>query len=248
MGSLLGVEQDLMTPVCDTDKLFYCVGARTAIGIQPADSGERFVEGRVGLHHLCLRARSREDIDRLHDLLREIGAAIIHELLPKATTIGVLLDPTFSSVDMQLAELQTAARATGHELRVLNVSTDAEIDEAFSILVKTRAGGLVVGGNPFLNGKRNKLIALAASETIPAIYEARESTIAGGLMSYGPSITDVYRRLGVYAGRILKGEKPSDLPVLQPTKFELLINLKTARALGLEVPPRLLARADEVIE
>jgi len=173
---------------------------------------------------------------------------LLNELVPKAATIGVLLDPTFSSVGMQLAEAQTAARATGRELRVLNVSTDAEIDEAFSILVETRAGGLVVGGNPFLNGKRNKLIALAARETIPAIYEARESTIAGGLMSYGPSITDVYRRLGVYAGRILKGEKPSDLPVLQPTKFELLINLKTAQALGLTLPPTLLARADEVIE
>ena len=149
---------------------------------------------------------------------------------------------------MQLSEVQTAARATGHELRVLNVSTDAEIDEAFSILVKTRVGGLVVGGNPFLNGKRNKLIGLAAREAIPAIYEARESTIAGGLMSYGPSITDVYRQLGIYAGRILKGEKPSDSPGLQPPKFELLINLKTAKALGLEVPPSLLARADEVIE
>jgi putative ABC transport system substrate-binding protein len=173
---------------------------------------------------------------------------LLHELVRKATTIGVLLDPTFSSVDMQLSEVQTAARATGHELRVLNVSTDAEIDEAFSILVKTRVGGLVVGGNPFLNGKRNKLIGLAAREAIPAIYEARESTIAGGLMSYGPSITDVYRQLGVYAGRILKGEKPSDLPGLQPAKFELLINLKTAKALGLEVPPSLLALADEVIE
>ena len=173
---------------------------------------------------------------------------LLHELVPKATTIGVLLDPTFSSVDMQLSEVQTAARATGHELRVLKVSTDADIDEAFSILVKTRVGALVVGGNPFLNGKRNKLIGLAAREAIPAIYEARKSTIAGGLMSYGPSITDVYRQLGVYAGRILKGEKPSDLPVLQPTKFELLINLKTAKTLGITVPPTLLARADEVIE
>jgi ABC-type uncharacterized transport system substrate-binding protein len=173
---------------------------------------------------------------------------LLHELVPKATTIGVLLDPTFSSFDMQLSEVQTAARATGRELRVLNVSTDADIDEAFSILVKIRAGGLVVGGNPFLNGKRNKLIALAAREAIPAIYEAQESTIAGGLMNYGPSITDVYRLLGVYSGRILKGEKPSDLPVLQPVKFDLLINLRTAKVLGLSVPPTLLARADEVIE
>jgi putative ABC transport system substrate-binding protein len=173
---------------------------------------------------------------------------LLHELVPKAATFGVLLDPTFSSVDMQLSEVRTAARATGHELRVLSVSTDADIDEAFSILVKIRAGGLVAGGNPFLNGKRDKLIALAAREAIPTIYEAREATIAGGLMNYGPSITDVYRQLGIYTGRILKGEKPSDLPVLQPAKFDLLINLRTAKALGLEVPPSLLARADEVIE
>ena len=173
---------------------------------------------------------------------------LLHELVPKAATIGVLLDPTFSSVDLQSLEVHTAARATGHEIRVLNVSTDGDIDEAFSNLVEIRAGGLVVSGNPFLNSKRDKLIALAARDAIPTIYEPRESTIAGGLMNYGPSITDVYRQLGVYTGRILKGEKPANLPVLQPTKFDLLINLKTAKALGIEVPPTLLARADEVID
>jgi len=173
---------------------------------------------------------------------------LLHELVPKATTIGVLLDPTFSSVDLQLSEVQTAARATGHELRVLSVSSDADIDAAFSTLVEIHAGGLVVGGNPFLNSRRNKLIALAARHAIPAVYEPRESSIAGGLMNYGPSITDVYRQVGVYTGRILKGEKPADLPVLQPTKFELIINLRTAKVLGLDVPPTLLARADEVIE
>jgi putative ABC transport system substrate-binding protein len=125
---------------------------------------------------------------------------LLHELLPKATTIGVFLDPTFSSVDLQLSEVQTAARATGHEIRVLNVSTDADIDEAFSTLVEIRAGGLVVSGNPFLNSKRNKLITLAARDAIPAVYEPRESTMAGGLMNYGPSITDVYRQLGLYTG------------------------------------------------
>jgi putative ABC transport system substrate-binding protein len=173
---------------------------------------------------------------------------LLHELVPKATTIGVLLDPSFSGADFQLSEVQRAARTTGHQLHVLNVSTEADIDEAFSTLVQIRAGGLVVSGNPFLNSKRNKLIPLAARHAIPAIYEPRESTTAGGLMNYGPSITEVYRQLGVYTGRILKGEKPAELPVLQPIKFDLLINLRTAKTLGLTVPPTLLARADEVIE
>ena len=173
---------------------------------------------------------------------------LLHELVLNATTIAVLLDPSFSGADFQLSEVQNAARTTGHQLRVLNVSTEADIDEAFATLVQIRARGLVVSGNPFLNSKRNKLIALAARHAIPAIYEPRESTRAGGLMNYGPSITEVYRQLGVYTGRILKGEKPADLPVLQPTKFELLINLNTARALGLAIPPGVLAIADEVIE
>jgi putative tryptophan/tyrosine transport system substrate-binding protein len=173
---------------------------------------------------------------------------LLHELVPREATIGVLLDPTFSLVNLQLSEVQRAARTTERQLRVLKVSTDPDIDEAFSTLVQVHAGGVVVSGNPFLNSKRNKIIALAARNAIPAIYEPRESTTAGGLMNYGPSITDVYRQLGVYTGRVLKGEKPADLPVLQPTKFDLLINLKTARTLGLEVPPTLFARADEVIE
>ena len=173
---------------------------------------------------------------------------LLHELVLNATIIAVLLDPSFSGADFQLSEVQNAARTTGHQLRVLNVSTEADIDEAFSTLVQIRARGLVVSGNPFLNSKRNKLIALTARHAIPAIYEPRESTTAGGLMNYGPSITEVYRQLGVYTGRILKGEKPADLPVLQPTKFELLINLRTAKTLGLTVPPTLIALADEVIE
>jgi len=173
---------------------------------------------------------------------------LLHELVLNATTIAVLIDPSFSGADFQLSEVQKAARTTGHQLRVLNVSTEADIDEAFSTLVQIRARGLVVSGNPFLNSKRNKLIALAARHAIPAIYEPRESTTAGGLMNYGPSITEVYRQLGVYTGRVLRGEKPADLPVLQPVKFDLLINLRTAQTLGLTVPPTLLARADEVIE
>jgi putative tryptophan/tyrosine transport system substrate-binding protein len=173
---------------------------------------------------------------------------LLRELVPKAALIAVFLDPTFGVADIQLHEVEAAARAIGQQIRILNVSTDSEIETAFASVTEMRANALAVVGNPFLNSRRNQLVALAARHAIPAIYELREFAAAGGLMSYGPSITDVYRQVGVYTGRILQGEKPADLPVLQPTKFELVINLKTAKTLGLEVPPALLARADEVIE
>jgi putative ABC transport system substrate-binding protein len=173
---------------------------------------------------------------------------LLRELVPNAALIGVFLDPKFAGADIQLREVEAAARAIGQQIRILNISTDTEIEIGFAAVIEARANALAVVGTPFLNSRRNQLVALAARHAIPAIYSLREFAIAGGLMSYGPSITDVYRQVGVYTGRILLGEKPSDLPVLQPVKFELVINLKTAKALGLEVPPTLLARADEVIE
>ena len=174
--------------------------------------------------------------------------ALLHELIPKAALVGVLVDPNFAGTEVQLTELQAAARATGQQVRILNASTENEIDMAFASVSRMPVEVLLVAGNPFFNSRRNQIIALAARNAIPTMSGVREFAEGGLLMSYAPSITDIYRQVGVYAGRILKGEKPADLPVIQPSKFELVINLKTARTLGLTVPLTLQVAADEVIE
>jgi putative tryptophan/tyrosine transport system substrate-binding protein len=173
---------------------------------------------------------------------------LLRELLPKADTVAVLINPTFVSADTQLKDIREGALRAGVRLVVLNASADGDFDAAFATLLDTRASALVVGSDPFLNSRREQVVALTARYRIPAIYEWREFAEAGGLMSYGTSLNDMYRQVGVYTARILKGEKPADLPVMQPTKFELVINLKTAKALSLDISPNLLARADEVIE
>jgi putative tryptophan/tyrosine transport system substrate-binding protein len=173
---------------------------------------------------------------------------LVSELVPQAGVIALLVDPNSSGAERMMRDVQEAARAKGVLLHVLRASTESEIDAAFATLVQVQAGALVVGADPFFNSRREQLVALAARHAVPAIYELRESVVAGGLISYGTSVTAVFRQLGIYAGRILKGAKPADLPVQQPTTFELVVNLKTAKTLGLTVPQMILAGADEVIE
>jgi putative tryptophan/tyrosine transport system substrate-binding protein len=173
---------------------------------------------------------------------------MLHELVPQATTIGFLLNPNLPQSPSQIADVQEAARTLNLQVHILPASTDQEIESAFDSVARQRIQALAVGADPFFDTRREKLVALAARHAVPAMYHFREFAATGGLVSYGISASDAYRQVGVYTGRVLKGVKPADLPVVQSIKFELVINLKTAKALGLTVPPTLLAIADEVIE
>jgi putative ABC transport system substrate-binding protein len=174
---------------------------------------------------------------------------LLHELIPAATIIAVLVNPNnATALETQTRDLQAAARDLGLQLHVLQASTDRDFDTVFTTLVQLRAGGLAIGGDALLNSRSEQLAALALRHAVPAIHQPREFAAAGGLMSYGSSNTDAIRQAGIYTGKILKGAKPADLPVMQAVKVELVINLKTAKALGLAVPLALLTRADEVIE
>jgi putative ABC transport system substrate-binding protein len=162
--------------------------------------------------------------------------------------IAALVNPNSPNIETQLKDLKEAARAVGQQIHILQGSSARELDTAFETLPQLRAGALLICSDVFFNSRRDHIVALAARYAIPAIYEWREFAAAGGLMSYGTNLAEGYRQVGIYSGRILKGDKPADLPVMQSIKFEFMINLKTAKALGLDIPPSLLARADEVIE
>jgi putative tryptophan/tyrosine transport system substrate-binding protein len=173
---------------------------------------------------------------------------LLHEVVPTATTMAALVNPTNPNADIWFTGLQGAARTLGLELNVLTASTERDIDKVFAALIPLRVGGLVIVNDVFLITRQEQLTALALHHRVPTIFQTRASVVAGGLMSYGGSIKETYRLAGLYTGRILRGEKPADLPVVQSSKFELVINLSTARMLGLTVPQTLLVAADEVIE
>jgi len=173
---------------------------------------------------------------------------LLHEMVPKADIIGVLVNPNYAAFESQLRDVQDAGAHLGIRLVIVRANTQSEFDTAFSTVVSQRAGAMLVCASPFFNSRRQQLVVLASSHALPAIFEWRDFAAAGGLMSYGTSLNNAYRQVGVYAGRILKGEKVSDLPVVQSTKFEFVINLSTAKALHIDVPPTLSARADEIIE
>jgi putative ABC transport system substrate-binding protein len=188
-------------------------------------------------------------INIMTDLLEAKRLGLLHDLVPEATTVGFLWNPRFASAaENQVPDAQEAARALGLTLRPLPVSTADDIDAAFDTIRVERILAVAVSADPFLDMSRNRIIALAARHSVPAMYQFREHAVAGGLMSYGIDLDEVYRQAGLYAGRILKGEKPADLPVLQPTKFQFVINLRAAKALGVKISDNVLSLADEVIE
>jgi putative ABC transport system substrate-binding protein len=184
-----------------------------------------------------------------HRGLSETGyLELLTELVPQARVIALLVNPDDPRTGGLSGDMREAARTKGVQLPILKAGTEGEIDAAFTTLVQLPAAALVVSPDPLFSSRRDQLVALASRHTVPAIYPWREVTAAGGLISYGPNAPALYRQAGIYAGRILKGEKPADLPVQRPTTFELVVNLNTAKTLGLTVPPSILARADEVIE
>jgi ABC-type uncharacterized transport system substrate-binding protein len=240
------VHRQVAVIVTNSPGMLAAKAATTTIPIVFTTSGDPVELGFVA--SLARPGRNITGVTQLNVEVAPKRLELMHELVPTATIMAVLVNPAYPSAEIQSRGMQAAARTLGVQLHILRASNERDIDDAFATLAQLRAGAFVISSDPFFNSRAEQFAALALRHAVPTIFQYREFAAAGGLMSYGGSIIDSYRQAGVYTGRILKGEKPADLPVQQSTKVELIINLKTAKALGLEVPRTLIARADEVIE
>jgi putative ABC transport system substrate-binding protein len=245
-ADLVGRKVDLILTSGGTPSAQAAKTATSTIPIVFATGGDAVGDGLV-----TSLARPGGNVTGLTFLTAELDPKrieLLSELVPEARVIALLVNPDNPQSERIVKDVQEAARTRGVQLRILKAASEGEIDAAFTVLAELRAGALVIGSDPFFFSRRDQLVALASHNTVATIYQLREFVEAGGLISYGASVAAVYRQAGIYAAKILKGAKPADLPVEQPIKFELVINLKTAKALGLTVPPSLLARTDAVIE
>jgi len=245
-ADLVGRNVDLIATGGGTSSAFAAKSATSTIPIVFCGLGDPVGEGLT-----ASLSRPGANVTGMSLVTRELNAKrleLLSELVPRAQTITLLVNPTSSNAEQVIGDVEEAARVKGVRLNILKAAAENEFETVFASLVEPQAGALLVGSDPFFNSRRDELVALTARYAIPAMYEWREYVAAGGLISYGASLVVTYRQAATYVGRILAGAKPADLPVQQPTKFELVINLKTAKALGLSVPPSILARADEVIE
>ena len=245
-ADLVGRNVDLIATGGGTSSAFAAKSATSTIPIVFCGLGDPVGEGLT-----ASLSRPGANVTGMSLVTRELNAKrleLLSELVPRAQTITLLVNPTSSNAEQVIGDVEEAARVKGVRLNILKAAAENEFETVFASLVEPQAGALLVGSDPFFNSRRDELVALMARYAIPAMYEWREYVAAGGLISYGASLVVTYRQAATYVGRILAGAKPADLPVQQPTTFELVINLKTAKALGLTVPQSILARADEIIE
>jgi putative tryptophan/tyrosine transport system substrate-binding protein len=240
------IRQQVAVIVGNTPAALAAKAATTTVPIVFAGGGDPIREGLVA--SLNRPGGNVTGVSFFSGVLGAKRLELLRQVVPRATTIAMLVNPNNPVTEAERIDVQAAAQAIGQQLVIFDVSSERDIETAFATFVQQGAGALLVGTGGFLNSKRERIVALADRYALPASHSQREGVVAGGLMSYGTSITDAYRQVGIYVARILKGERPADLPVIQSTKFEFVLNLRAAKTLGLDVPDKLLALADEVIE